>query len=155
MFFLDTGSMVLVWVISRAFPLLDYIHQFFRHWRTTQETTLKRPHWRNLMQRFVQILRFVCVGNQTNLSLLLVSVDLFRIRHVKVCTGRLGLDVPPNATYSNVCMTAWVNCLEGFQAQAQILKHVLLLCFVDVILASHRTSVLCCSMSKRSICTLK
>ena len=42
------------------------------------------------MQRFVQILRFVCVGNQTNLSLLLVSVDLFRIRHVKVCTGRLG-----------------------------------------------------------------
>lgn len=49
----------------------------------------------NLTLRFVQILRFVCVGSQTNLSLLLVSVDLFRIRHVKVCTGRLGLDVPP------------------------------------------------------------
>ena len=44
--------------------------------------------------RFVKILRFVCVGNETNLSLLLVSVDLFRIRHVKVCTGRLGQTLP-------------------------------------------------------------
>ena len=48
----------------------------------------------SLNLRFVQILRFVCVGNETNLSLLLVSVDLFRIRHVKVCTGRLGQMLP-------------------------------------------------------------
>ena len=79
----------------------------------------------NLSLRFVQILRFVCVGNQTNLSLLLVSVDLFRIRHVKVCTGRLGLGLPPLATYSNVCMTAWGLRFQSLESQTPISTRLL------------------------------